>query len=57
MTKRERELLTALKRLRDALWDTDLDGEHVPPKLNRAYIAADSLISKIEREKAAKPAV
>lgn len=50
MTKRERELFTALKRLRDALWDADLE-DRVTPKVNRAYIAAGDLIAKINTEK------
>ena len=52
MTKRERELFTALKRLTDALWDADL--EDVPGKVNRAYIAAQSLVAKINTEQLVK---
>jgi hypothetical protein len=52
MTKRERELFTALKRLTDALWDADL--EDVPGKVNRAYIAAQSLIAKVNTEQLVK---
>jgi len=57
MTKREREreLFTALKRLRDALWDADIDERSITPKVNRAYIAAGDLIAKIKLEKSAKP--
>lgn len=49
MTKRERELFKALKRLRDALWDADME-DSVTPKVNRAYIAAGDLIAKITTE-------
>lgn len=48
MTKRERELFTALKRLRDALWDADWND--APAKLNKAYIAANSLIVRVEND-------
>lgn len=53
MTKRERALLKVLKRLRDALWNSDI-GDSISPAspVNRAYIAADSLIATIEREQA-----
>lgn len=54
MTKRERELFTALKRLRDALWDADMEDSAVTPKVNRAYIAAGDLIAKINTEKLLK---
>lgn len=51
MTKRERELFTALKRLRDAIWDADIPDEHVSAKLNKAYIAAGDLVAKVLAEK------
>lgn len=50
MTPRERELYTALKRLRDALWDADME-DAVTPRVNRAYIAAGDLLAKITTEK------
>lgn len=52
MTKRERALFNALKRLRDALWNSDI-GDRITTRsaVNNAYIAADSLIGTIEREK------
>ena len=52
MTKRERELFTALKRLTDALWEADL--EDVPGKVNKAYIVAQSLVAKINTEQLTK---
>jgi hypothetical protein len=53
VTKRERALFKALKRLRDALWDHGgIDPETVDVRLNRAYMSADSLIVTIERERA-----
>ena len=53
MTKRERELFSTLKRLRDALWDWDMPVEP-PAKVNKAYIAAGDLIDKINTEKLLK---
>jgi hypothetical protein len=52
MTKREKALFRELKKLRDALWDSGIQCEH-GDRLNKAYISANSLITKIEREAAA----
>ena len=54
MTKRERALFNSLKRLRDALWDSNFDEEKIPIRLNRAYMSANGLIGTIEREQAEK---
>lgn len=49
---RERELEKALRKLADAIWDSDIVDP--PKRVNDAYIAARNLLAKIDAERASK---